>query len=389
MKILNNLSAIDTSSNLYRSTAQITDGKATFERTMYFESTKSGEDAVDVMSVKGFPQKYSAHPNKPNYTYYGNGTVEPIDSEGKYWKAVLQYSTNNPNSSGTSISGKPVTADTPPWDLKPDNISFTYPETTIPFELAYDKNGELTVPVRNTAGDKIPATRSACNVQMSFTFATKSWNINNAMTYGNTINATAIKVCGFSLPAEFGLLRPPEASYITVYEDGSNVVKWQYWSVTVTILFDYQNNLLKRKFLNVGDRARFLFLSLSDDPLVKRADVSRYISSSSTPSQICRFNKTQEQRIGGKLYFYPGGETVFCSWQQYVEARQRYIAASSILMSKGEMDSIYELQCEQEKQMPLSPNGYLDEDAVKNGRYNTVSFIQYPAKSWKKLNLPN
>ena len=289
MKIINNLPADDNGANLFRTTAQIVNGETTIERIMYFESTRPYEDAISVTSLSVFPQKNSAHPNHASFKYYGNATVEPVDQNGKYWRAVLQYSTSNPNA--TDVNGNKVTSDTEPWKLLPDNISFTYPETTVPFDLAYNDKGELAIPVANSAGDAISAARNVCSPQMTFTFAVKNWDVNNSIKYGDTINSDAIKVCGLTIPSGTGLLRPPEASYITVYEDGSDKIKWQYYSVSVTIVFDIHGILFTRRFLNVGDRAKFKSFDLSDDPLLKDAGVSGSITACETPSQICSFRK--------------------------------------------------------------------------------------------------
>lgn len=388
MKIIKNLPADSMAANLYRGTAQITDGDIAIERTMYFESTTDGEDAVDVTSLAVFPKKNSAHPLHPNFKYYGNATVEPVDKNGKYWKAVLQYTTSNPNA--TDSSGKPITSETAPWDLRPDNISFSYPEVTLPFELAYNTKGYLKVPVVNTAGDMIPASRTVSNMQMSFTFATKSWDYSKGIDYGDTINSQSIKICGITLGAGSALMKPPDASYITVYEDGSDKIKWQYWSVNVTIVIDLHDILLKRTFLNVGNRARFSSLDISSDPMLRDAGVSGVIPATPNASQICRFRKTEKQTVGGKDFYAPiGQDIIYCSWEQYIAAREKYLNASSVLMQSGKMDSLYELQCEQEQQMPLDQGGYIDTAGIASGEYYNLTFNQYPEKSWKNLNLPS
>jgi hypothetical protein len=374
--------------NQFHTTATISNGESTIERVIYFESDSKDEDAVTITSLATFPQKNSAHPRHPSYKYYGNATIDPIDSTGRYWQAVLQYSTSRPNA--TTSSGGKVTSDTKPWELGPDRIDFASPETTIPFELAYDESGSLSVPVVNSAGDIIPATRSASNFQMSFTFATKRWDENNSIDYGNTINSSSINVCGIRIQKGQGLLKPPSASYITVYEDGSNKVKWEYWSVDVTIVFDIQGNIFQRKFLNVGDRAKFKSLSLSGDDLLTAAGMgSVNIQETSNPSQICRFRKCKKFTFGQKNSYLPVGDIVFCSWEQYITARQAYLDASSTLINSGALDSLYELQCEQEKQMPLDKDGYIDISAIETKKYLIKEYPAYSLKSWSSLNFPS
>lgn len=191
--------------------------------------------------------------------------------------ADLEYSTTDPNA--TDEDGGAVTSETKPWKLRPDNIQFTYPEITLPFEESYNAKGELrdnrgnpVLPVQNSAGDKIPLERTIRNMQMSFTFATQNWDINNAIIYGNTINSNEITVCGLKIPKNKGLLLPPECSYITVYEDGSNRIKWQYWSVTINIQIEKSGLLLCRQVHDIGDRAKFKELDLSEDAMLKYAN---------------------------------------------------------------------------------------------------------------------
>jgi hypothetical protein len=385
MHILNNKNADSSESNLYRGSARITNGDVVIERVMYFERDSANEDGATITSLAVFPQKNSAHPLHPNFKYYGNATVEPIDSEGRYWRAVLEYSTSNPNAK--DVDGKDVTSETAPWKLLPDNISFTYPETTLPFEFAYDSKGKLSIPVRNTAGDVIPATMSARNAQLSFTFNTQKWSPDEAIEYGNTINSQSIKVCGYKVKKYCGLLYPPEANYITVYQDGTNTVKWQYWSVNVTILFDLYGNTFNRIFLNVGNRAKFPDLSLSGDALLSDAGVGTNFAATPKASQICSFRKTIKSSSGGKNFYLPLGDQVFCSWEQYIVVRQAYLDASALLGDR--IASTYELQCEQEQSMPLNGSGYLDYQAIETGKYGELWFQAYPEKSWNSLNLPS
>lgn len=384
MRILNNEEAASFKSNLYRGTARVTDGDVTIDRVMYFESDSPEEDGATISSLPFFPQKYSIHPLHPNFKYYGNATIEPVDGNGKYWRAVLEYSTGNANAKDTE--GKEVTSETPPWKLLPDNISFTYPETTLPFEFAYSDKGELSIPVRNTAGDPIPATMSARNAQLSFTFNTKTWDPDDSIVYGNTINSSSIRVCGYKVKEQCGLLFPPEANFITVYQDGTEKIKWQYWSVNVTILFDLHGNIFKRMFLNVGNRAKFKALSLSGDALLSDAGTTETFKETNKPSQICSFRKTVRSTSGGKNSYLPLGDLVFCSWEQYIAIRQAYLDASSKLRDR--IASTYELQCEQEQSMPLDKDGYVDMGAVNGGEYGKLYFPAYPAASWRALNLP-
>lgn len=382
-------------SNLFRTTANISSGKVTISRVMYFESDKSIEDAVDITALPEFPAVSSAHPLHPQFKYYGDATIEPLSAQSKIWRATLEYSTTLDNANAKDKNGKDVTEDTPPWLLRPDNISFSYPEVTVPFKVAYDSKGKLTVPVVNTAGNILTATKSIFNAQMSFTFATKSWSPENGLKYGNTINAKSEKICGIKFPANTVMLLPPEATFVTVYQDGTTQIKWEYWNVTINLLIDISETVFARKLLNVGDRAKFRSLSLTGDELLSKAGVNGFVPATDVASQICSFRLTKESSLGnGKSDFIPTGDLVFCSWEQYIAARKLYLDASTKL--KDKISTTYQLQCEQHQSMPLNKSGYLLEEAIQghkkynsNAEYLQLSFNQYAPKSWNSLDLPS
>lgn len=406
--------AIIDESHLTRLNATVTDGVATIRRRIYFEAEHPYEDAMDIVTLPEFPVKYSAHPRHAAFKYFGNADINPLSEGSKIWAAELEYSTTDPNA--TDDDGHPVDDNTPPWKLRPENIQFTYPEVIKPLEAAYNDNGErydsggkVLVPVKNSAGDKIQLEYSVRNLQMSFTFNVENWSVNNALTYGNSINQNEITVCGLTIPAKRGLLLPPQCTYITVYNDKSTTVKWTYWAVNIDIQVDYTGDLLERKVLDVGNRATFPVLDLSYDDFLSAAktlksDLNLEIPATTVPSQICHFRlqKLMFANSDGTKVFWPVKENlspdaglVFCSWEQFLAARQLYIAASRILMENNVIKAEYDLQCEQDTQMPLDGLGGLDTstikghvDYVENSPYVTKSFRQYPTTDWSSLHLP-
>jgi hypothetical protein len=382
-------------SNLFRTSANISNGVTTISRVMYFEADNMNEDAVDIASLPEFPMKYAAHPSHPQFKYYGNATIEPFSVQSKKWRATLEYSTSS-NSSSIDVDGGKVNSETPPWKLKPDNINFTYPELTIPFKMAFDKKGNCKIPVVNTAGDALTATRSVYHAKLSFTFATQNWDINDALTYSNSINSDSTTICGIKFQKNTALLLPPEATYVTVYQDGSDKIKWQYWNVSVNIMIDISKNIFVRKLLNIGDRAKFKSLDLSKDDLFTDAHITTTFPPTNIASQICSFRLTKRVDQGsGKTGYEPLGDLVFCSWEQYLAIRRAYINASLSSKLKDRITGIYQLQCEQQSQMPLDKDGFLLTSAIQGhpdydpmAEYLERNFNQYPSKSWSKLNLP-
>ena len=152
-------------SQFTRLSASVNNGEATIHRYLFFEAEREGEDAVDILNLAYFPQKNSVHPRHPSFKYYGNAQVSPVNNSKKYWMADLEYSSSDPNAKDSD--GNTVTKDTKPWKLKPTEINFSYPETTVSFTAAYnaqgnkyDKDGNILVPVVNSAGDPFSAETS-------------------------------------------------------------------------------------------------------------------------------------------------------------------------------------------------------------------------------------
>ena len=386
------------------------DGVVTIPKRLYFK-VPNGQDPrqysdLDVYSHPLFPQKNSALAADPRYKFYGNATVRHELDDGKYFTAELEYSTENPNA--TDSDGKPVTSETKPWKLRPDNIEFSYPEMNVKFEASYNSTGKLyekiydsengssiykpVLPVTNSAGDPFLLERTVRNLQMSFTFAAQNWNINNSIVYGNTINSNEITVVGLKIPAGRALLMPPECTYMTVYEDNSSRIKWQYWNVKVVIQIDMTGLLLMRKVLNIGDRALFPENYYYDDLIASPTIV---IPPSEGAGQICKFRKyIKTEQAGGEYNFSQCGDIVYCSWDQFIAFRGEAIARSAALKKKDTKytGGIVDPQCEQLTKMPLiasgTNKGQLDTAAITSGQYSSLSFREYPYKNWSSLNLP-
>ena len=398
-----------------RTSASVSNGVITITRKIYFESDNMNEGPVDIAKLEMFPKMYSAHPLYPNYKYYGNANIDSIINtpERSVWCAELEYSTTNSNA--TDDEGKAITSETPPWKLKPDNISFSYPEVVIPFDVGYTSDGlayavntkkdsDQVVTgkrVSNTAGDPLALTRSVHNIQMDFTYAIKSdkWSVKNLLDYNSTINSEDMKICGVTIPANKALIVSMSPTYITTYKDDGSK-KWEYWSIGVSIQIDLTGNLLCRKVLNVGNRAKFKELDLSKDKLLKDAGIYTKFKAEEHPSQICCFRMTQDLNSG----YYPLGELVFCSWRQFVAVKQAYDRAIVAVNKKEEKNNsskryTYDPQCEQLTQMPLDMDGYPlgetipeynqnDVEYDAEAKYLYIKLREHPVKSWESLNFP-
>lgn len=376
------------------------DGVITINKKIYFrvpdgENPRQYSD-LDVYAHPLFPQKYSALSQDARYKFYGNASISHERDDSKYFIAELEYSTNSSSNFGSSGGDQEVTADTPPWELLPDNLSFSNPERQIPFQAAYNASGQrynsagqVLIPVQNSAGTPFVAQTTARDMEMSFTFATKKWNINNSINYGNTINASEIEICGVTIPARRALLRPPKCDFITTYEDSTGKKKWEYWNVNVTILITFSPDGFAKRVLNIGDECYWRDIQYKDAVL----DIGYTLPGTTTKrSRVCSFRKYKEfKRSDGKYSYFPVGDIVYCSWDQFIAFREAIISESLYMKDKEKKytGEILDPQCEQLSQMPLDAAGFLDENAITTKQYGSLTFLEYPTKSWKSLNFPS
>ena len=89
-------------SQLTRLSATVSDGLATIHRRIYFVAEHPNEDAIDILSLKEFPAKYSVHPRHPAFKYYGNAEIAPLSDRSNVWMADLEYATTDPNATDSS-----------------------------------------------------------------------------------------------------------------------------------------------------------------------------------------------------------------------------------------------------------------------------------------------
>lgn len=354
---------------------------------------------IDVYSHPNFPRKNSVLSCDPRYRFTGDASIEHPE-RGKYFTVSLDYSTEDPNA--TDSEGESVSSDTPPWKLRPTNINFSYPETTVAFDAAYNASGKLyeesvgklsdgtpvlkaVCPVQNSAFDKISATRAVRDLQISFTFATRDWSIEDALACANSINLKSVTVCGIPIAAGNALLLPPECEYITTYEDNSTTVKWQYWSVNVVIRVNLSGILLKRKFMNTGNRAFF-----PDDMYYDDIIFALPIKAEG-PSPIFRIRKAVKSaavNAKGETYYLPTGLVDYVGYQQMLAIRAEWLAKTN-----GTNIAKYDIMPEECPNMPLisagPQKGQVDVPAVDGSKpYDVLSFREFPYRDWGVLNLP-
>ncbi len=381
---------------LLHSGSSMQDGTVTIPKIFYFmvppEDNPRDYSDIDVYSHVNFPQYGSALSNDPRYKFYGNASIEKLNPDSRTFKATLQYSSSQSNS--TDSDGNSVTSETKPWNLKPDNIQFTYSDFEIPFTASYNNKGELwkknpdnpeypepILPVTNSAGDKISMTTTVNNMNISFTYALRNFDILNTIGYKNSINAENVNILGIIIPPYCCQIKLIEPSYLTVYEDSSSTIKWQYWSINMSVLIDLDQTSIFTKVLDVGNRAIFDSVQYSDGFTQSISqNINLPASPNNLPEQICYFRKSV--MMNNKPYQI--GEMFYCGWSQYIALRQFMLENSN---------NEYSLECEQGTAMPLLSSGKLNKDALevtskKYQKYNHKIFRKYHSKAWNVLNIP-
>ena len=142
-----------------------------------------------------------------------------------------------------------------PWNLSPFNISADAVEEAIAFKMAYDKDNERKVNVRNTAGDPIEANTNEILPQFTFSYYVQHFDASKVYEFANSVNAAGQRILGKNYPAGSLLLASINCESLVTYEDDGYSVKWKYNQINLTIR--HNPNGWKRKLLNVGNRARF------------------------------------------------------------------------------------------------------------------------------------
>jgi hypothetical protein len=97
-----------------------------------------------------------------------------------------------------------------------------------------------------------------------------------------------------------------------------------------------------------------------------------------------------DYKNGTKDVYLPIGDIVYCGWKQFIAIRQAYLGKT---LNPDNKIEVYDCQCEQLTQMPLiaygDKKGQIDIPAIEGEKgYDTLTFYEYPLKSWKALNLP-
>lgn len=405
---------LENGSALWPEEISLDNGTASITRTFNFVTTdafrrsSSGSrpqmiSPLEIIKADGFPVKYSPLPEDTRYKYYGNGTIRHCGYNSHNWVYEAEYTMSDPNADD---DGFQYTADTPPWKKKPENVSVSFPEISIPFTAAFDLNGNLyklderlqthrrwrpVCPVINAAGDPLQAMTVRYLFQLDFTYNVQAsqFSVNKMMECQGSINKNKIKILGITFPALSAMvtLHP---QYVDTYSDSTNSRHWKYWQIQATIQCDaYNENSFFQKLMNVGNRAFFAKASWVDGTGHVRDN----------PSTVDL--KTRRGILKGQIYSWwswaltdKGGERV---WSQCAPTSElQFGNRALVLEAKQKFEKLangLSFAYEEQQNIPLTKYGTVDKDAVdpSNARfadYIVYEYNEHPVTSWNGLNMP-
>ncbi len=360
------------------------DGVATITRDFYFTYDGTGVDYREldpsgIFKATGFPvygEKLYPGDASCHYNYHGNGALEHLAVDSKYWVYHADYVYSKNRSS--------YRRDKAPWESPPSNVSLSFPETVVPFRAAYDANnyrymeGNITlVPVTNSAGDLILAETHNYSIQLSFSYCLqpKDFSLEKMFFCNHSVNKNKIKVCGITFDAESALIANLSPQYHEETTDSSQKNTYKYWEIGVTIQADTEGGKFRKILLDIGNRALWPALAVNADGSVTEG---AEVPENAAPSQIYRWMTFD--RVNGQM----GVNSRPVYGHKYALARAHSIYTRTT-------SGLPEFQYEKLESMPLK-NGRLYlapiQQGVNFGNYNTRRFREYMVKSWSGMNMP-
>lgn len=314
-----------------------------------------GDTLMDIYKSKLLPQKGARHPHNTSLRLT-SCECSPIGNQGNKKQAIatLSYS---------SIYNEDTTED--PWKLGAQSVSVTFNTESVPFIYGYNQNGQR-IQLLNSAGCKITAETSRFIKAVSFMYCVKAKSKGDAPVNDYpVINASSVKVAGFSIPALQGMLMPMSANYVTEYDETTGDVLREYWEVTATVQINKKG--WAKRLLDVGTMAKF-----PDE------------DSSGLPKPIYQYTPWKSKNDAENVSVRP----VFGSINAVVKAKNEYAKLFTGDEQQKRWDSLpYQ---EITEPMPLN-NGELYHQALYNPAntpYKEIVVYESNPESWAKWNLP-
>lgn len=363
----------------------LSDGHATITKCFNFTTKSNGiipreVCPSEVIRAKGFPVKYDKLEEDERYVYYGNGNLEHLQSDSRFWVYRAEYTTNKERGGYN--------------DRKPYDVSISFMPVTKPFTAAFDRyNKRYTVvstydgyirkyrtnPVQNTARDPITAETTILLPQINFSFnlSPKSFNRNSVLECVGSVNIDSERVIGLTIPAGAGRIVTLEPSFQSGDSDATEGKK-QFWVIKASILIDKSGDTLAQKLLNVGNRALFYSSwSISQaNGIVSGSGISRE---------------------AGPVYSWWSWDPV--NGQLAANSRMQFGNRAMLIEAKSKYDkmafgrNLNQFAYETLENVPLLPNGQVNINAMDStndnfGNYISLEFPEFPKRNWGALNMP-
>lgn len=325
------------------------EGKRSFTRKILF-SKENTDPIPSLMESDLFPSYGDAHPNHSDWYVSETPTVEP-HSDSRFL-VTAKYSREESGMDG-SLGGSSVL----PWEMPPQNVNVSFFEHTVPMTVMYSKNGD-NIPVANTAGCAIAATKNVSIMQISF-----EYNLEHKTGTFPTLAAEAIinrdpvRILSYDIPSTCGKLMPM-SSVLNTVKKNNGTIKYQYNTIKATIQVKLDG--WKRELLNVGTLANW------GGPLAQWG---------TKIGPIYQYKKNAEQVI-------PSWGDIFAVQKARAEAKEE---ADS---KKKELEFSY---VEITEPMPLQWDGSFFEEAItdpKNNPYLKISGYESIPASWEIYKFP-
>lgn len=227
------------------------DSGKSFVRTLFLRHDPD-DTMVDAINSVYMPKWNDCHPVYTAFFVTDIGDVEVFSDDT--FKIEVTYS-NKVDSS------EPVSAETEPWNLPPQDVNISTFDKEIAMTKYWDNDKMKWRTLLNSAGVRISATKVVTVAQLSFTMNVKKKSSVPQLNAAYLYNAYPETVCGIYIPKHCGKLLPFNATLHSVTDSSTGKIKYEYWSVAVTVQIilptgDEGNENWSFSYLDVGTLVR-------------------------------------------------------------------------------------------------------------------------------------
>lgn len=221
-------------------------GALEIRRQLIFTSEPT-DTAVAVMNHSAFPLYHATLAEDASFTCQSASLSRQATTPRPTWKVEAVYRTPALRNRGAESRG------VRPWKLPIQDFKVSWESREIAFEMAYDSDNRATLPVVNRAGQPIETTTGDYYKRLSFYYYRQKRPTTVYRTPIVNKNRFTIMDEPQIDPGQ-ALLQPISFEKLST-ADSAGKTLYTYYRVNVEMLV--RKDGWKRKFLNVGTRARF------------------------------------------------------------------------------------------------------------------------------------